>query len=129
MKIYFDGSSSPHKKNGSKSCISCDCGFSEVKRNAPDTTNNEAELLALSYAIEHLNETHFYERESVQIFGDSKIAINGFKKQYFKAPNLFMILMENFTGADWINYKDRIKWVSRERNRAGFVFEIENATK
>lgn len=129
-RIWFDGSSSPHKKNGAgwgvfvERLNGIEENFSGALPN--DYTNNQAELVALIKALlvaETCCDVNG-ELEKLIIFGDSRLVIDWYNtKLSFKSLKLLKIL-KLYGFFENCLYQVEVKWIPRRENKADFYAKM-----
>lgn len=127
INIYFDGFSSPHKKNISGYAIVVEINDKEemsyINFNLDGTlSNNYCELQGLKNALEIANKMNLDYSGScrINILGDSKLAINGYSNLYtIRNPQLkdFLIYFPV------VNSNTNVVWISRYKNKAGKLID------
>lgn len=130
-KIYWDGYSSPHKKNKAGYCVVIkneDSILSIEHRSIKEnSTCNEAELWGLFRAIEVAGSLSARD-ETIYIYGDSKLAI-GLFYGYFKTKidRLSHVLERIYEKLNCFSpLRIQVSWVSRKNNPAGKFLEKLN---
>ena len=123
-RIWFDGSSSPHKKNGAGWGVFVE--YSDGRKKgfcgalSDNCTNNQAELSALGEALKIAKMIP----EDVVIFGDSKLVIDWYNaKVVLKSLKLIKIIKQYNFFKDGPVLLD-VKWIPRRENKADFYAKI-----
>jgi len=116
MKIYIDGGT--HK---SRICVvDQHNNFEIVKTRKGEPTNNELEYLALLYALTYIHTHKVYARQII-ILTDSKLMANQMNDKWRITNEKLGKLNGKCKRIMLPNIK--IKWISRKRNRAGFILD------
>lgn len=116
MKIYVDGGT--HKN---RICVvDQHNNFEIVKTRKGDPTNNELEYLALLYALSYIHTNKVYARQII-IMTDSKLMANQMNDKW----RITNDKLERLNGKckKLLLSNIRIKWISRKKNRAGFILD------
>lgn len=129
ITVFFDGSSSPHKKNYAAAavCVYRDttCLDQSIYSLPPKSTNNEAEFIGLIQALKFIEYNHFSPRTTYRIMGDSKLAID--TCNYIikpKKPTLQKLSRYIFSARTKLSDKEyTVGWVPRKFNKAGILLE------
>lgn len=116
MKIYVDGGT--HKN---RICVvDQHNNFEIVKTRKGDPTNNELEYLALLYALSYIHTNKVYARQII-IMTDSKLMANQMNDKWRITNDKLARLNGKCKKLLLSNIK--IKWISRKKNRAGFILD------
>ena len=121
MVVYFDASPSPSSTTVAVVLCENDRRRTFVERFNEHLTNNQAEYLALIYALALLLSKGI--EENVVIRGDSQLVIYQINGTYKVKEKKLKVLHK--TVKEYLNKFKNIKleWVPRERNLAGRVLE------
>lgn len=116
MRIYVDGGT--HK---SRICVVDQSNnFEIVKTRKGNPTNNELEYLALLYALSYIHTAKIHARQII-ILTDSKLMVNQMNDKWRITNEKLAKLNGKCKKIMLPNIK--IKWISRKRNRAGFILD------
>ena len=116
MRIYVDGGT--HK---SRICVVDQSNnFENVKTRKGNPTNNELEYLALLYALSYIHTAKIHARQII-ILTDSKLMANQMNDKWRITNEKLAKLNGKCKRMMLPNI--RIKWISRKRNKAGFILD------
>ena len=116
MRIYVDGGT--HK---SRICVVDQSNnFENVKTRKGNPTNNELEYLALLYALSYIHTAKIHARQII-ILTDSKLMANQMNDKWSITKEKMAKLNGKCKRMMLPNI--RIKWISRKRNKAGFILD------
>lgn len=116
LKLYIDGGT-----RNNNICLVDGTRTIVKTRNGLDgePTNNELEYLALVYALRYIQNN--YSLRSITIYSDSMLVVNQINGKWrITTPKLYPIWLKCMS---LMTDKIKIKWISREFNRAGWVLE------
>ena len=116
MRIYVDGGT--HK---SRICVVDQSNNLEnVKTRKVNPTNNEFEYIALLYALSYIHTAKIHARQII-ILTDSKLMANQMNDKWRITNEKLAKLNGKCKRMMLPNI--RIKWISRKRNKAGFILD------
>ena len=116
IKLYIDGGT-----RNNNICLVDGTRTIVKTRNGLDgePTNNELEYLALVYALRYIQNN--YKLRSITIYSDSMLVVNQINGKWrVTTPTLYPLWQKCMK---LMTDKIKIKWISREFNRAGWVLE------
>ena len=94
--------------------------FENVKTRKGNPTNNELEYLALLYALSYIHTANIHARQII-ILTDSKLMANQMNDKWRITNEKLAKLNGKCKRMMLPNI--RIKWISRKRNKAGFILD------
>ena len=116
MRIYVDGGTQK-----SRICVVDQSNnFENVKTRKGNPTNNELEYLALLYALSYIHTAKIHARQII-ILTDSKLMANQMNDKWRITNEKLAKLNGKCKRMMLPNI--RIKWISRKRNKAGFILD------
>ncbi len=113
MDIYIDGGT-----RNSNICL-VDDTRTIVRYRKKHPTNNELEYLALLYALGYIRDK--YRGKEITIYSDSKLVVNQINKKWRVTTEPLIKLHGKCS--KMLTSKIKIRWISRDFNRAGWVLE------